>query len=138
MAPDRHFPTFAAFAMADRDHALSEAYVLDPDLHQLRRAGAGLQQSLQHQPGPAVLGIGLVKGTQLLLNCEPIHAPAVLGKDGSVARCTKPEALEAKQLPQGAFAPSAAPAAPHAQDGRDCNNGRAEQDEEYRKNINTR
>ena len=30
VAPDRHFPALAALALADRDHALGEADILDP------------------------------------------------------------------------------------------------------------
>ena len=39
VAPDRHFPVFASLALADRDHAFSEADIFDPELDQLRGAG---------------------------------------------------------------------------------------------------
>ena len=80
VAPDRHLAALAALALLDRDHALGEADVLDPELHQLGRAGAGLQQGLQHQPGPAVLGVGLVEKAHLLLDRQPVHAAAALGR----------------------------------------------------------
>ena len=66
--------------LADRDHALGEADVLDPELDQLGGPGAGLQQGLQHQPGPAALGIGLVEEAQLLLDRQPVDAAAPLGR----------------------------------------------------------
>jgi len=62
------------------DHALNQADVLDPELHQLGRAGAGLQPGLQHQSGPAFLGVGLVEEAQLLLDCQPVHAAAAFGR----------------------------------------------------------
>ena len=46
VAPDRHLPPLVALAVADSNHAFGEADVLDPELHQLGRAGTGLQQSL--------------------------------------------------------------------------------------------
>ena len=80
VAPDRHFPVLAALAPADRDHAFGEADILDLELDQLRGAGAGLQQSLQHQPGMPALGIGLVEEAQLLLDRQPLDARPTLGR----------------------------------------------------------
>ena len=65
---------------ADSNHAFGEADVLDPELHQLGRAGTGLQQSLYHQPSSAVLGVGLVEKAQLLLDRQPVHAAAAFGR----------------------------------------------------------
>ena len=65
--------------MADRDYALREADVLDPKLNQFGGTGAGFQQGLQHQPGPAVLGVGLVQKAQLVLDREPVDAAAAFG-----------------------------------------------------------
>lgn len=79
VTPDRHLAALATPALADRDHALGEADVLDPELDQLGRAGAGFQQGLQHQPDPAVLGVSLVEEAQLLLDRQPVHAVAALG-----------------------------------------------------------
>jgi hypothetical protein len=72
VAPDRHFPALSALALADGDHALSEADILDTKLHKLGGSGAGFQQCLQHQPGAAVLGVCPVKKTQLFLDGQPI------------------------------------------------------------------
>ncbi len=80
VTPDRHLAALAALAVADGDDALSQADVLDPKLDQFGRAGAGLQQGLQHQPGPAVLGVGLVEEAQLLLDRQPVHAAAAFGR----------------------------------------------------------
>ena len=85
ISPDRHLPALAALAVADRDHALGEADILDPKLHQLGGAGAGLQQGLQHQSGPPTLGVGLVEEAQLLLDRQPIDAAAPFGR-GSAGR----------------------------------------------------
>jgi hypothetical protein len=76
VAPDWHLPLLVALAVADGDHAPGEADVLDPELHQLGRTGAGFQQGLQHQPGPTILSVGLVQETQLLLDRQPVHAAA--------------------------------------------------------------
>ena len=80
VAPDRHLPPLVALAVSDGEHTPGKADVLDPELHQLGRAGAGFQQGLQHQPGPAVLGVGLVEETQLLLDRKPVHAAATFGR----------------------------------------------------------
>ena len=77
VAPDRHLPALSALALADGDHALDEADILDTKLHQLGSPGAGLQQRLQHQPGAAVLGVGLVEKAKFFLNCQPIDAAAM-------------------------------------------------------------
>lgn len=87
VAPDWHLPAPAALAALDRDHALGEAHVLDPELHQFGRAGAGFQQGLQHQPGPAVLGVSLVEEAQLLLDRQPVHAAAALGRGAQAGPC---------------------------------------------------
>jgi hypothetical protein len=76
IAPDRHLPALATLALADGDHALGEADVLDPELHQFGRSGAGFQQGLQHQAGAAVLCVGLVQEAQLLLDVQPVDAAA--------------------------------------------------------------
>jgi hypothetical protein len=44
VSADRHFPSFATLALADRDHALGETDILDPEPHQFGNAGTGLQQ----------------------------------------------------------------------------------------------
>jgi hypothetical protein len=74
VAPDRHFPALAALALADGDHALDEADILDTKLHKLGGPGAGFQQCLQHQPGAAVPGVRPVKKPQLFLDGQPIDA----------------------------------------------------------------
>jgi len=80
VAPDRHLAALATLAVLDRDHALGEADVLDPELHQLGRAGAGLEQGLQHQPGLAALGVSLIEKAQLFLDREAVHAAAAFGR----------------------------------------------------------
>ena len=80
VTPDRHFPVLAALAAADRDHALGEADILDPELDQFGGAGTGLQQGLQHQPGTSALGIGLVEEAQFLLDRQPLDARPTLGR----------------------------------------------------------
>jgi len=87
VAPDWHFAAFATLAVADRDHAFGQAHVLDPELHQLGRAGTRLQQGLQHQSGSAALGVGLVEEAQLLLDREPVHAAAALGRGAQAGPC---------------------------------------------------
>jgi hypothetical protein len=77
---DRRLPTLSALALADRDHPFHKADVLDPELYQFGRAGAGLQQGLQHQPGAAALRIGLIKKPQFLLDRQPTDAAAPLGR----------------------------------------------------------
>ena len=79
VSPDRHLPALFALALADGDHALDEADILDPKLHQLGGPGAGFQQRLQHQSGAAALGVGLVEEAKLLLYCQPIDAAAMFG-----------------------------------------------------------
>ena len=74
VAPDRHFSPLSALALADGDHALDEADILDTKLHELGGSGAGFQQCLQHQPGSAVLGVRLVEKAQLFLDGQPIDA----------------------------------------------------------------
>ena len=74
LTPDRHLQTLSSLAAADRDHALGKAHVLNPELHQLRGPGAGFQQSLQHQPGPPVLSVGLIEKAQFLLTASEIEA----------------------------------------------------------------
>ena len=74
VAPDRHLSALSALALADGDHALDEADVLDAKLHKLGGSGAGFQQCLQHQPGAAVLGVRPVKKPQLFLDGQPIDA----------------------------------------------------------------
>ena len=77
VAPDRHLPALSALALADGDHALDEADILDTKLHQLGSPGAGLQQRLQHQSGAAVLGVGLVEEAKFFLDGQPIDAAAM-------------------------------------------------------------
>jgi hypothetical protein len=77
VAPDRHFPALSALALADGDHALDEADILDTKLHELGGSGAGFQQCLQHQPGAAVLGVRPVKKAQLFLDGQSIDAAAM-------------------------------------------------------------
>jgi len=89
VAPDRHLAALVALAVLDGDHALSQADVLDPELHQLGRAGAGLQQGLQHQPGPVVLGVGLVEKAQ---------------SSSTVSRSTPPRRSGAARRPARALA----------------------------------
>ena len=90
--PDRHFPPLVAFAMADGDHALGQADVLDPELDQLGGAGAGFQQGLQHQPDAPALRVGLVEEAQLLLDRQPVHAAATFR--GRMQASTLPGSLE--------------------------------------------
>ena len=73
---DRHFAPLVAFAVADGDHALGQADVLDPELYQLGGAGAGFQQGLQHQPDAPALRVGLIEEAQFLLDRQPVHAAA--------------------------------------------------------------
>src|SRR5437588_8415868 len=80
LAPDRHLPPLAALAAADDDHPLGEADVLDPELDQLGDPRPGLEQGLQHEPGPPALGVGLVGEPQLLLERQPIDGAAALGR----------------------------------------------------------
>ena len=91
IAPDRHLPTLSTLALADRDHALGEADVLDPELNQRGRAGTGLQQGLQHQPCAAVLGVGLVEEAQFLFDAQLVDAAgdgAKRGPHSSTASCS--------------------------------------------------
>ena len=78
LAADRHLPPSAALAAADDDHALGEADVLDPHLDQLGDPRPGLEQRLQHEPGPTALGVGLVDEPQLLLEEQPVDAAAAV------------------------------------------------------------
>jgi hypothetical protein len=68
VSPDRHLPALSTLALADDDHALNQADILDTKQHQLGGSGAGFQQCLQHQSGAAVLGIGPVEEAKFLLN----------------------------------------------------------------------
>jgi hypothetical protein len=51
--------------------------ILYTKLHKLGGSGAGFQQRLQHQPGAAALGVGLVEETQFLLDGQPIDTAAM-------------------------------------------------------------
>ena len=89
VTPDRHLPALATLALADGDHTLDETDILDPELHQFGGPGAGLQQGLQHQASATVLGIGLIKETQLLLDRQPVDATASFRRStqaGALAR----------------------------------------------------
>jgi hypothetical protein len=46
VSPDRHLSAFATLTLADHDHALGEADIFDPELHQFGNPGTGLQQGL--------------------------------------------------------------------------------------------
>jgi hypothetical protein len=78
LAADRHFPALATVALANRDHALGEADILDPELHQLGTPGAGLQQGLQQQSGAAVLGVGLIEEPKFLFDRQPVDTTTPL------------------------------------------------------------
>jgi hypothetical protein len=66
LAADRDLAALAALAAADGDDALGETDVLDAELDQLGGPRAGLEQGLQHQPGAAGAGVGVVDEAQLL------------------------------------------------------------------------
>ncbi len=78
--PHRHLSAFATLAVTDRDHALDEADILDPELHQFGGTGAGLQQGLQHQAGPPTFCVGLIEEAQFLLDGQPVDAAAPFGR----------------------------------------------------------
>jgi hypothetical protein len=80
LAPDRDFPPPAALATADDDYPLGEAHILDPELDQLGDPSPGLEQGLQHEPGPPALGVGLIDEPQLLLERQPVDAAAAVGR----------------------------------------------------------
>jgi hypothetical protein len=77
VAPDRHLPALSALALTDGDQALGQADILDAKLHQFRGPGACLQQRLQHQPGTAVVSVGLIEEAELFFNCQSIDAAAM-------------------------------------------------------------
>jgi hypothetical protein len=79
LAADRHLAPLAALALANDHDALGKADVLDPQLDQLGDPHAGFEQGLQHQPGPAVPGIGLIEEAQLFLHREAVHAAKIGG-----------------------------------------------------------
>ena len=87
LAADRHLAPPAALAAADDDHPLSEADVLDPQLDQLGDPGPGLEQGLQHQPGPPAPGVGLVDEPEFLFEREAVDRAAAVG------RCPEPGLL---------------------------------------------
>ena len=76
LAADRHLAPLAALALANDHDALGKADILDPQLDQLGSPQAGFEQGLQHQPGSAVPGIGLIEKAQLRRHREAVHAAA--------------------------------------------------------------
>ena len=85
LAADRHLPPLAALAAADDDHPLGQAHLLDPELDQLGDPGAGLEQGLQHEPGPPALGVGLVDNRSSSSSVSRSMAPRRSGGGASPA-----------------------------------------------------
>ncbi len=53
---------------------------LDPQLDQLGDPGPGLEQGLQHQPGPPAPGVGLVDEPEFLFEREAVDRAAAVGR----------------------------------------------------------